>query len=119
MTDLTFKKLREVSESRTTAWMKDGLQSWRPAEWVVAMVGELGEACNVLKKMNRLRDGITGNRKSVDMTRELLQAQLGEELADTMIYLELLSNSLGVDLEKEVVKKFNKVSEELGFSERL
>ncbi len=34
------------------------LQSWSLSDWFTAILGELGEAANVAKKLNRIRDGI-------------------------------------------------------------
>ena len=113
--DLTFKRLRDVSWGRAKYWHIG--KSWTPSEWMTAFVGEVGEAANIIKKMNRFRDGLPGNKPGV--TPQSLHEGLAEELADCMIYLDLLAASIGVDLEEEVIKKFNKTSERLGFEERL
>lgn len=68
-----------------------------------------------MKKLNRERDGIVGNTK----TKEELLADLGEEIADTVLYLDLLAAAAGIDLELEIVKKYNRVSEKNNFPERL
>lgn len=85
------------------------LESWTTSDWMTAILGELGEAANVVKKLNRWRDGIPGN----DHTPEQLQIMLQHEIADTFIYLDLLAQSLGVDLEDAVRTKFNITSGKL------
>ena len=70
------------------------LSGWSLADWMLAAAGELGEAMNVAKKLNRERDGITGNDKSKG---ELL-SDLSDELADTVIYLDLVAHAEGIDL---------------------
>jgi len=89
------------------------LNSWSSSDWMVAIVGELGEAANILKKLNRVRDGIPGNKESP----EELQLALREELADVYTYLDLFCQSEGINLESYVSIKFDKVSEKIGYTE--
>lgn len=91
------------------------LDSWTTSDWFTATVGELGEAANIAKKLNRVRDGITGN----DETPEELRQQLGRELADTFIYLDLLAQSCGVNLSDVVPDVFDAKSEKIGYAERI
>jgi NTP pyrophosphatase (non-canonical NTP hydrolase) len=115
MEPLTFGMLREINLRRQTAWHMHGIDSWSMSDWAVATGGELGEAMNVIKKLNRARDGISGNTKPVEALRE----QLANELADTMIYLDLLAARCGIDLGVATAKKFNKTSAIIGFEEWL
>lgn len=75
----------------------------------------LGEAANLAKKLNRVRDGVRGNKE----TEAELRDKLRRELADTQIYLDLLAQSLGFDLHEASVEVFNAKSEELGCSIRM
>jgi len=59
------------------------LMSWTLSDWCTATLGELGEAANVIKKLNRVRDGIPGNAE----TEAELWAKLSEEIADTVTFL--------------------------------
>ena len=114
---LTFQELRQQNLMRATKWHgDDGLDSWSMSDWLTALVGELGEAANIIKKMNRERDGIRGNSPEQQMT---LKQDLINELADTMIYLDLLAARAGIDLEEAIRDKFNATSEKNGFPERL
>lgn len=70
------------------------LSSWTLSDWMTATLGELGEAANVLKKLNRVRDGIPGNSE----TPEQLKQMFADELADTYIYLDLLAQAADTDL---------------------
>lgn len=63
------------------------------------------------KKLNRVRDGIPGNAE----TPEQLRAALADEIADTFIYLDLLAQSQGIDLETAVIDKFNRTSAKIGY----
>lgn len=88
------------------------LDSWSLSDWFTAVVGELGEAANVAKKLNRYRDGIPGN----DESEQLLREKLARELADTFIYLDLLAQAAGINLPASVVEVFNLKSLKLGCS---
>jgi NTP pyrophosphatase (non-canonical NTP hydrolase) len=87
------------------------LDSWSLSDWMTAVVGELGEAANIAKKLNRVRDGIPGNRETPDE----LRAALADELADAFIYLDLLVQSQGFDLEEAVLHKFQMTSAKIGY----
>lgn len=87
------------------------LSSWSLSDWLTATVGELGEAANIAKKLNRVRDGIPGN----DQSEEELRAAFKEEIADVFIYLDLLAQSEGFLLEDAVQEKFAKTSRKIGY----
>ncbi len=87
------------------------LDSWSLSDWFTATLGELGEAANIAKKLNRVRDGIPGNKE----TPEELQAALRHEVADAFIYLDLLAQSAGFQLEDAVIEKFNITSRKIGY----
>lgn len=82
---------------------------------MTATMGELGEAANVAKKLNRVRDGIKGN----DETLEELSAMLADEIADTFIYLDLLSQSQGINIQDAVLAKFKKTSAKIGYEDAM
>jgi NTP pyrophosphatase (non-canonical NTP hydrolase) len=120
--ELTFHEVAAVNRARCDHWhhgFPENPDGWTGADWSNAMQGEAGEAGNVVKKLRRLELGLWGNRKDGDRTRAELVAKLGEEIADTFIYLDLLATFYGVDLASAVVSKFNRISEEGGFPERL
>lgn len=87
------------------------LQSWTTSDWITAVTGELGEAANVVKKLNRVRDGIPGNAE----TAEELTQKLADELADTFIYLDLLVQSVGFRMDRIVIDKFIRTSLKIGY----
>ena len=88
------------------------LSDWSLSDWMTATFGELGEAANVAKKLNRVRDGIPGNTE----TEEELRAKLSDELADTFVYLDLLCQSQGIDLAAAVESKFDRTSQKIGYA---
>jgi NTP pyrophosphatase (non-canonical NTP hydrolase) len=91
------------------------ISDWSLSDWMTAVFGELGEAANVAKKLNRARDSIPGNTA----TPEQLKAQLADEIADTFIYLDLLAQSQGIDLEAAVLDKFDRTSAKIGYESTL
>lgn len=91
------------------------LSGWSTSDWMTATMGELGEAANVAKKLNRVRDGIPGNKE----TEAELRAAFAEEIADTFIYLDLLAQSAGIVLEEAVIAKFDKTSKKIGYDNKL
>jgi NTP pyrophosphatase (non-canonical NTP hydrolase) len=91
------------------------LGSWSTSDWFTAVVGELGEAANVAKKLNRIRDGIPGNKE----TEAELREKLRRELADSFVYLDLLAQALGFNIGAAAVDVFNAKSDEIGCPIRL
>jgi NTP pyrophosphatase (non-canonical NTP hydrolase) len=90
------------------------LDEWSTSDWMVALVGEIGEAANIIKKLNRVRDGIP-NRKGE--TAPMMRVELAMELADAFTYLDLLAQSLGLDILDEAEVKFSQISQEIGYVE--
>lgn len=97
---LDLKTLRAKNIERQTIWCSTGKPdlSFRGVE----LAGETGEACNVIKKLERERHGWRGSRATKD--------QLEEELADVVIVADLIAEEAGIDLSDGIVKKFNKTS---------
>lgn len=87
------------------------LADWSMSDWFLAVIGELGEAANIAKKLNRFRDGISGNKESEQQLREKLR----RELADAFIYLDLLCTREGIDLPAAILETFNRKSQEIGY----
>lgn len=110
---MTFAGFSAENLARCTApgGFNHPLDGWSLSDWMTALFGELGEAANVLKKLNRERDGITGNTASA----EELRAMFADELADTFIYLDLLAQAAGVDLAAAIRSKFDRTSAKIGY----
>ena len=105
----TLADLRRCNTDRQAAWCPDQVLdlSFRGNE----LAGETGEACNVIKKLERERLGWRGSRA----TRE----QLAEELADVVICADLAALTAGVDLMAAVKAKFDATSDKVGLPHRL
>lgn len=104
-----FTTLREANEVRQREWDAGNqvTASYRGNE----LAGEVGEACNVIKKLERERMGIRGSRDTVD--------HLAEELADVIICTDLIAAAYGIDLDAAVARKFNATSEKVGLKTRM
>jgi NTP pyrophosphatase (non-canonical NTP hydrolase) len=109
---MNLSKFSEINRLRCESphGFNHDLSSWSTSDWMTATMGELGEAANVVKKLNRVRDGIPGN----DETEAELRAKLGRELADTFIYLDLLAQSVGLNLADIVTETFDAKSAKIG-----
>lgn len=118
-----FDYLRAVNVSRCNRWHpgfpnnEPPESEWNIAEWTNAMQGEAGEAGNIAKKIRRLECDLYGN--PYEMNLDELEQKLADEIADTVIYADLVLAKRGIDLWNAIVKKFNQKSEELGFPDRL
>lgn len=75
------------------------------------LAGEVGELCNLIKKVARERIGLRGTRAT--------QVQLQEELADVVICLDLIAMHLEIDLAWAVRVKFNQTSRKYNLNTRL
>lgn len=89
------------------------LESWSTSDWFVAVFGELGEAANLAKKLNRVRDGVPGNKEPAATIRRKME----HEIADAYVYLDLLCQREGIDLEAAVEHVFTAKSAEIGYCE--
>src|SRR5262245_56349155 len=101
---LNFEQLRRANVKRCTESFHP-LSAWTVLEWAGAMCGEAGEAANVAKKCRRLATTRHACREDEKDARAL-EKQLGEELADLVIYADLLAASIGLDLGEAIKAKF-------------
>lgn len=109
---ITFHELRDANVSRVESFGHGGIQDgWNEAEWGCAIAGEVGELCNILKKYIR--------QIPSDPSLAELREKATKELADVVIYADLIAARLGVDLGTAVRDKFNEVSEKHGFKQRI
>ena len=115
---LSFAGLREQNEARARRWHPGFPEDddWNGADWSNAMCGEAGEAANVVKKLRRIETGKVGTRH---VTESGLLVDLASELADIVIYADLVAAKYGIPLSTAIVRKFNEVSERHGFPETL
>lgn len=94
------------------------VESWSLSDWMTALAGEVGEAANIVKKLNRIRDGV-GLTRTDPHTEKDLRIALAYEIADIMGYLPLLAEAAGISLEAATVLKFNMVSADIGYPVQL
>jgi len=97
---LPFFKNRRGEPAHTAP---DG-SDWSPAQWLQAVLGELGEYANFRKKYER-----------GDISATTFLAEAGKELGDVQTYLDILAYQLGLDLGEVTRQKWNRVSRRIGY----
>lgn len=110
---LTFSQFSQANRERCESpqGFNHALGSWDTSDWFLAVLGELGEAANVAKKLNRVRDGIPGNKETPDE----LRAKLRREIGDVFVYLDLLAQAHGFTVDEAAVEVFDAKSREIGY----
>ena len=93
---IEFLKMLRLKNVERCEQVFHGVNEWMPWDWSNAMAGEVGEVCNLTKKMLR--------------GEEIDKSEVAKEIADVIIYADLLAARLTIDLEDAIIKKFNEVS---------
>ena len=82
--------------------------------WTTALAGEVGELCNMVKKMQRVeRGGVDGG--SSYTAKDITKEKLKEEIGGIAIYLDLMASLLDIDLGEAIRDTFNDKSRQMGF----
>lgn len=109
---LTFDTLRQANRERLPMFrnargqiVHDGHEDWTAADWLVATMGELGEAANLIKKVRR--------EDFTDSEMNIIREKIADEFADVVIYLDILANYFLIDLGKAVCEKWNATSRKI------
>jgi NTP pyrophosphatase (non-canonical NTP hydrolase) len=105
----THTTLEAALTAREVEWCGDVKLS--PSFLGNELAGEIGEACNVIKKLEREELGLAGSRASVQ--------DLAEELADGIICITRIAMRYGINLQAATAAKFNATSRKLGLEARL
>ena len=116
--DLQLSELHNINLERAKRWHKGGLDEWSVNDWLAAFGGEAGEALNAGKKHRRILGGIQ-QHGNVPVSERDAAANIMEEVADTVIYADLVASRLGLNLADAIIHKFNAISKREGFPERL
>lgn len=112
MSQVKFETLRVANKIRlphfknskgVLAHSKADGSDWTLLEWAGALAGEVGELANFVKKVRR-----------GDRTLDEARADISKELADCVIYLDILATQCGVNLGEAVQAKFNETSRKTG-----
>lgn len=109
--ELTLQQLRDANVRRSIEWMGEAPGEKDLMFCAVELGGEVGEALNAIKKLERARLGVRGG--VVD------RENLRQELADVIICVDRVGAALQIDLSAAIKNKFNLTSEKYGLKERL
>lgn len=135
----SFKYLTEMSVERSIKHWGMNEKHWDVMQWGCATAGEVGEACNVAKKLGRIRQGIRADliprkdcnnrdrswwqfwkpKRTTRAVSEIehecdLKEKLAQEMADSILYFVLWAASEKIDLDKALQKTFNDKSRQIG-----
>jgi len=128
---LTFAALRKANIARLplfkgnagqTAHTEEDGSDWVINDWIVAVLGELGELANLAKKLRRGDFGLDDDVPEDVVRKEAVATYrdwLANECADVAIYLDLLLYQLRRDLGEAVRRKFNRTSDKIGVEVKL
>lgn len=89
------QQLRMANNKRQSLYDK---KEWDLPRWGNAAAGEMGELCNVIKKIDR------GDFTLSEANEKEL---IANEAADVVIYLDRLCKQAGINLQNAIVNKFN------------
>lgn len=98
MSEVTFAQF-QAENARRCEELFHPVKSWPIQNWALAIAGESGELCNLVKKIIR-----------GDFTLEEKRQELLEELADIVTYCDLAFTALDARTDVEVLAKFVKVT---------
>ncbi|GAB4186207.1 MAG: hypothetical protein Kow00105_00690 [Phycisphaeraceae bacterium] len=107
--DLGFQELRDANVRRCEQAFK-ACRDWTPA----AMAGEAGELLEILLPLLVRTNSICNLTKKIQRGDKVNLQEVGKEIADVVIYADLLSHRLGIDLAEAVRSKFDEVSHRMG-----
>jgi NTP pyrophosphatase (non-canonical NTP hydrolase) len=122
LTGLTFDALRAANVKRCESAFHP-LAEWSPTDWACSLAGECGEACNEVKKLRRIAESPEALAAKTNTPNKYAEGdeqyaarteKVGHELADIVIYADLLAARLGINLADAVAAKFNTVSDRVG-----
>lgn len=110
--------IRTMNRLRCNRWHPPTGDDWTLGDWSNAVCGEVGELANVVKKLRRHESGHATGYNTPDVDE--LRAAFAEEVADVLLYLDLLTWKAGVtpdDLADALIDKFDRVSLAQGWSD--
>lgn len=113
--DVTIREIAHYHRKRNKLWHADS-EPWTLADWSNAAAGEMGEVCNVVKKIRRLQTGMKGvqlRNQGTDVNALVDKAK--GEIGGVFIYLLSLCDALQIDLTDAIRDEFNQVSSDQGF----
>lgn len=109
---LTFALLRRQNITRCDAWPQP-LHRSTPSDLACAVATEVGQLC---EQIGRLRQHlqVTCPSKFRSALAAEITARIGQELADLVLFADLLAARLDLPMDEILAARFNSVSEQLG-----
>lgn len=101
--DLTFRRFQAMNAMRCKVAFPT-CADWTLQDWGCSLAGEVGELCNMLKKLRR-----------GDFTLKILRKKILAELADIITCADLMTTELEASTGDELLEKFGEVSRRVGY----
>ena len=106
---MTIKEFQDLNRER--CYSDEAIKSWGNTkertlkDWALCLAGESGELCNSVKKLY-----FYANKEELK--------EVSKEACDVITYAFLLLDYLDLDVEKELLEKFDEVSKRIGWKTR-
>ena len=112
---LDLEQFRKLNTQRAVEGFKT-YENVSLSYWGNAIAGEVGELCNLIKKLDRVKSGgidAGSSYTAADITPEMIK----EEIGGVAIYLDLLASLFDISLEDAIIETFNSKSEKYNFKQ--
>lgn len=111
--DLVHEHSRRLASEITAVGALAKAKGWTPGDYLIPVQSAIGGIMNIVKKRNRIRDGIVGSRNTSDRQ---LTIDLRESFARSAVYLDIFCAQCGLFMPRVVLTKFNAVSVKIGYA---
>lgn len=112
---LDFDQLRLANQTRAVEWRQGRDADTVPLTFATTeLAGEVGELCNIIKKVERHELGLRGGVSPHDAWENIC-----EEVGDVVICIDLIAMKLDIDLSGAIRHKFNKTSDKYRMTTKL
>lgn len=111
--DLTFKDFQLINRERVRKF--DPKTAWDQTHWMIAALHKFQRASNVFMGLINITANSASDSRLIADQWDIFE----ENLIDTVMYLFSLADNTGIDIQTSIIKRFNTIIENHGFTELL